>query len=172
MSSTDKEEVEFHVKIPRDLIDELSKRAEQKRISRTELIEDSLREHLRRIKTLENTIAVREREIEELKDGIQPSRDMITSLIEDLLQRGSEISVGWEYERIANFFIRALNRSEHLYCPIEAWRRIREALPPSRRNPFSPFTDYEQLCRLLYPADPYYFERCLQNNKDIYLVRV
>ena len=68
MSPRSKEEVELHIKIPRDLIKELSKRAEQKRISRTELIEDSLREHLRRIKTLENVIAVREQEIEELKN--------------------------------------------------------------------------------------------------------
>ena len=172
MNSRSGEEAELHVKIPRDLIVELSKRAEQRRISRTQLIEDSLREHLRRIKTLENVIAVREHEIEELKNEMQPSKDMITSLIEDLLQRSSDFSLGWEYERIANFFIRALTRSEHLYCPIEAWRRIKEALPPSRRNPFSPFTDYEQLCRILYPADPYYFERCLENNKDIYLVSV
>ena len=172
MDSKGKEEVELHIKVPKDLIDELSKRAEQKRISRTELIEDSLREHLRRIRTLENVIAVREREIEELRGEIKPSKDMVTSLIEDLLQRPSNINLGWEYERIANFFIRGLTRYGHIYCPIEAWRRIKEALPPNRRNPFSPLSDYEQLCRILYPADPYYFERCLQNNKDIYLVTV
>ena len=170
MDSKREEDVELHIKIPRDLIDELTLRADERRMSRTELIEDSLREHLRRIKALENVIAVKEQEMEQLKDEIQPCRDMIGSLVEDLLQRPTNIGLGWEYERIATFFIRALTRYEHLYCPIEAWRKIKEALPPNRRNPFSPLSDYEQLCKILYPADPYYFERCLQSNKDIYLV--
>jgi len=165
-----KEEVEMHIKIPRDLMKELSQRAEQKRISRTELIEDSLREHLRRIRMLQNAIAVKEQEIEEQKQKNQPSRDMNTSSILDILEQPTTIISGWEYERIANLFLRALDRFEHIFCPIEAWRKIKETLPPSRRAIFSQFTDYELLCRILYPQDPYYFERCLQTNKDIYLV--
>jgi len=169
MDSKVKEEGELHIKISSDLITELTKRAEQRRISRTELIEDSVRAHLSQIKTLENVIVVREREIKELKDKIKPSQDMITSLIKDLLQYTPNISLGWEYERIVNFFTRALTRFDHIYCPIEAWRKIKETLPSNRHNHLSPFTDYDQLCRLLYPADPYYFERCLQKNEDIYL---
>ena len=171
MTSIADEEVDIHIKIPRNILDELTKRAEQKRISRTELIEDSLKEHLHRIKTLENIVVVKEKEIQELKDEIHPSNDMIESLIEDLLQQNQNISFGWEYERISRFFLRALTRFGHLYCPIDSWRKIKAALPISRHHPFSQFTDYEQLCRILYPADPFYFERCLQNNKPIYLVK-
>jgi len=171
MTSITDEEVDIHIKIPRKILDELTKRAEQKRISRTELIEDSLKEHLHRIKTLENIVAVKEKELQEINDEIQPSKDMIESLFEDLLQQNPNISFGWEYERISRFLLRALTRFGHLYCPIDSWRKIKAALPPGRRFPFSQFTDYEQLCRILYPADPFYFERCLQNNKPIYLVK-
>lgn len=170
MDSKGKEDVELHIRISKDIIDELSKRAEEKRLSRTELIEDSLREHLSRIKTLENKITVKEQKIEELEDEIAPSKEMIKSLIKDLLQQNQTISMGWEYERVANFFIRALNRYKRIYCPIEAWKMIKEALPPNRRNPLSQLSDYDKLCKILHPDDHYYFERCLQNNQDIYLV--
>lgn len=170
MDSKGKKDGELHIKLPEDLIDELDRISEDERMSRTKIIEGSLREHFRRIRTLENTIAVKERKIEELEDKIAPSKDMITSLIEDLLQRNQNISRGWEYERVANFFIRALNRYKRIYCPIETWRKIKDALPPNRHNPLSQLSDYDKLCKILHSGDHYYFERCLQNNQDIYLV--
>jgi len=172
MSIGKQEFVELHVKIPQDVMKELNRWADQRRVARTQLIEDSLREHLRRISHLENTVAMKEKELAELEEEMQPAKDMIDSFIDGLLSpNSSEMTLGWEYERIANFFLRALRKKDHIYIPIDVWRRIKEALPPTRKNPFSPLTDYEHLCKILYPADPYYFERCLQEDHDIYLVK-
>ena len=165
---------EIHVKIPRDILYEMTKRAEQRNTSRSAILEESLREHLMRINLLEHEVSIREKKISDLRNRIasQPSIDMIQSFVIDLLDNSqvNDLRLGWEFERVARFFLRALNRFGHIYIPIETWKKIKEGLPPSRRNPFSQLTDYEKLCRALY-NDPYYFERCIQNNEDIYLVK-
>lgn len=165
------ESVEVHLKIPKIIWDEVNQRAKLRKVARTQVIEESLREHLQRIRSLETTLGVKERELAEAKATLHPSKDMLVSLIEELLEPNTPIALGWEYERIARFFLSTLKRTGQIYIPIEAWHRIKEALPASRRAPLSQLTDYEQLCRILYPSNPLYFERCLLENKDIYLVK-
>lgn len=171
--SSESDSVEIHVKVPKALFEQLNEKAQQRSVSRTQLIEDSLKEHIQRIAYLENTLKVRESEAAELKGTVLPAKLMLESLIDDFLApEGNHLALGWEHERITRFFSRALQNKGYIYIPWEVWARIKKALPPTRKSPFAPMADYDVLCRSLYPANPYYFEECLREHHDILLVRV